>query len=738
MLRNSMKKFIITFIGFISFANVYSQNTISLLIKDAETQEPLSGATVLLKGSTVGAVSDQSGKATLSDVPNGLQTVEISFVSYHKSTKTFNFPDANGTSVEILLEAENEELEEVVITTTRSSRSIQNISTRVEFIGGEELEEKITMQPGNIRMILSESTGIQTQQTSVASGNTTIRIQGLDGRYTQILKDGFPLYSGFSGGLSIMQIPPLDLKQADVIKGSASTLYGGGAIAGLINLISRQPEDEPELSLLVNGSSGVGFDLSTFYSQRSDKVGLTFYGSHNYNKEYDPASIGFSAIPNYKRYTLNPRVFLYFNESDKLVVGVNASFEDRLGGDMKVIEGDSDAQHSFFERNKTNRISTQLHFTHVLNDQKIFSIKNSVNAFKRGITQPNYSFDGNQFSSFSEIGLDITEETLEWAIGLNAWTDKFSEAKLASADSRDYQSNVAGAFIQNTFTASDWLSVESGLRLDYANVTSTESGSLQNLFLLPRISLLLKLSPKITSRVGGGLGYKTPNIFTEKAEEQVFRNVRPVDFNKTQSERSYGVNMDVNYQTLFSENWSFSINQLFFYTRLQKPLVFNGDSLLNAVYYFENANGHTDAIGTESNIKIEFKNFKLFWGYTFVDAKNKFSGGNKEVPLTARHRINAVFMYEVEEKLRLGLETFYFSQQTLTNGVTTPDYWIAGFSAQYKWEHFSPFINFENFTDTRQTRFGTIYSGPIANPEFSEIYAPLDGFLFNAGFILNL
>src|SRR5690606_38064319 len=116
---------------------------------------------------------------------------------------------------------------------------IDDEPTRVEVIAGEEMEEKINMDPSSISMVLNESTGIQVQQTSAASVNYTFRIQGLEGRFTQLLRDGFPLYSGYSGSLSINQIPPLDLKQIEVIKGSSSTLYGGGAIAGLINLISK-------------------------------------------------------------------------------------------------------------------------------------------------------------------------------------------------------------------------------------------------------------------------------------------------------------------------------------------------------------------------------------------------------------------------------------------------------------------------------------------------------------------
>jgi outer membrane receptor for ferrienterochelin and colicins len=153
---------------------------------------------------------------------------------------------------------DGEELEEVVIGATRSSRTIANIPTRLEVIAGEEIDEKGNMKPGDIRMILAESTGIQTQQTSATSGNASIRIQGLDGKYTQIIRDGFPLYSGFSGGLGLLQIAPLDLKQVEVIKGSSSTLYGGGAIAGLVNLVSKVPTDERQLNFFSERHIGPG------------------------------------------------------------------------------------------------------------------------------------------------------------------------------------------------------------------------------------------------------------------------------------------------------------------------------------------------------------------------------------------------------------------------------------------------------------------------------------------------
>ena len=110
-----------------------------------------------------------------------------------------------------------EEIEEVILKSTRTSRTIANTPTRVETIELEEIDEKANMRPSNVAMILHESTGIAVQQTSATSGNSSIRIQCLDGRYTQILKDGFPSFGNFANGLSILEIPPIDLKQVEII-----------------------------------------------------------------------------------------------------------------------------------------------------------------------------------------------------------------------------------------------------------------------------------------------------------------------------------------------------------------------------------------------------------------------------------------------------------------------------------------------------------------------------------------
>ena len=706
---------------------VAAQTSFKAIIKDAETGSPVPGAAAAIRTLSVGGTADEYGIVELQRIPSGQHVIEFSSVGYASRKLSLTFPIYSPAPYEVLLTPSEEELEEIVVTSTRSSRTIADIPTRVEFIAGEELDEKGNMKPGDIRMLLNESTGIQTQQTSPTSANASIRIQGLDGRYTQILKDGFPLYAGFSGGLGLLQTPPLDLKQVEVIKGSSSTLYGGGAIAGLVNLVSKAPTEERELRFLANGTTARGLDLSGYYGQSFGKIGLTIFASRNSNEAYDPADIGLSAIPEFERYTINPRVFFTFSEKTKMNVGVNFTTEERIGGDMKFIEGEGDATHSYFERNDSERYSTQLSFTHHFSASTTFNVKNSFNHFERLLSTPGHTFDGDQNSTFTEINIVNTRKNSEWIAGVNAWTDDFQENTGTGVPARDYTQTTLGAFVQNTVSLSEKFIIEAGLRGDYV----VDYGFL----LLPRLSLLFEKSTQFSSRVGGGLGYKAPTIFTEESERLQYRNVLPISTSGNELEKSYGANWDFNYRTEIGKI-GISINHLFFYTYLKNPLYLlpagNGD------YQFANSDGFTDSKGTETNVKLEYGEFKLFVGYTFTDTKIHHQGTSVQNPLTSKHRLNNVLMFEVEEQWKIGLEAYYFSKQRLTDDTYGRDYWICGFMVEKLWEKFSLFINFENFLDARQTRFDTIYTGTITNPVFRDIYAPVDGFVINGGLKLSL
>ncbi|HLF34246.1 MAG TPA: TonB-dependent receptor [Cyclobacteriaceae bacterium] len=699
------------------------------MIKEKTANEPLAGATAVIRGTSNGAISDVNGYLEIVNIPDGKHDIVFSFVGYESLTKTYEFPLIQTDPIEILLSASISEIEEVVVSATRSSRTIDDIPTRVETISESELEEKAIMQPANVKMALTESTGIQTQQTSATSANASIRIQGLDGKYTQLLKDGLPLYSGFSGGLSIVQIPPLDLKRIEVIKGSSSTLYGGGAIAGLINFVTKAPADKKELSLMVNANNTRALDVSTFYAEKFEKIGVTLFASGNLQSAYDANIDELSDIPQFSRYSINPWVFFYLKNSATLSVGINSNFENRLGGDMVLINDNSDSLHSYFERNLTNRISSQVKFEKVYADKSILTIKNSVGYFDRNIGKPEYIFHAVQVSRFTELSYLFEKNRSEWIIGGNLWSDDFNQVN-PSAFPLDNRLIIAGAFVQNSYKASEKLIMEAGLRADV---------NFQNrLFLLPRISVLNKITNKLSARIGGGLGYKSPSIFSEETEERGFRNIQPIDPAFVKPEQSFGGNFDINFRTPLFGKLSFSMNQLFFYTRLINPLVLSGESFPNGNNPLMTVNGFLESKGIETNLKLGYNEFAFYCGYTFIDAIRHYDTLTVVNPLTAKNRIYMTLMYEIENKLRVGYELFYTGEQWLSNGQDKPDYWVMGISAEYSFGHFSIFANAENFTDMRQTRYEQIYSGSLQEPIFSEIWAPVDGFVFNGGFKINI
>ena len=147
------------------------------------------------------------------------------------------------------------------MTATRTDTRLQDQPLRVEVIDRADIEEKALMTPGSVAMLLSETSGLRVQTTAPSLGAANVRIQGLRGRYAQLLADGLPLY-GSGDSFSLLQVPPLDLEQVEVIKGAASALYGLSALGGVVNLVSRRPRDV-EREVLVNVTSQTGTDLKT-------------------------------------------------------------------------------------------------------------------------------------------------------------------------------------------------------------------------------------------------------------------------------------------------------------------------------------------------------------------------------------------------------------------------------------------------------------------------------------------
>jgi len=729
-----MKKLMLLLLLAFSIADGFSQYTFNAIIKDSQTKEPLIKATISISNLKYHSTSDRKGFIQLTNIPAGQQFIGFSYTGYQTLIDSFHFPLAKNDTIEILLTAAEDELDEVVIQSTRTGRTIKNAPTRVETIDGEELDEKNNMRPSNVSMLLHESTGLQVQQTSATSANASIRVQGLDGRYTQLLKDGYPNFGNFASGLSILEIPPLDLKQVEVIKGPASTLYGGGAIAGVVNFISKTPKEKAEYNFIVNQSNIGQTNVGAYLSQKKGKFRYALLALVNFQKAYDVDKDEFSELPKSDNFTINPRLYYFPNETTTITIGNSYTKGNNKGGDMLVLKGKGDADHIYFEENKTIRNTTIAEFEKRFSNRNNFKIKQSLSFFDRKINIPGYSFAGINTNSFTDISYVANKKNHTIIGGINFIYDKFKQ-RFATADSnQNTNSFTSGLYLQDTWDISDRVKIEAGARLDhirYSNINYSRNET----FFLPRISALFKISDKISSRIGGGLGYKTPTIFTEQTEAMQYQKVLALD--NVSAEKSIGFTADINYKTTIGRDFSFSINQLFFFTSISNPLVLQTNAQGN--YYFSNAGKPIQSRGFETNLKFIFKeDLKLFAGYTYTYAKANYLNGNQFLPLLPKNKLNLTLIYEKENNFKLGLEGYLTDNQYLYNGDRTPSYWEFGAMAEKTFRKISIFINFENFTDQRQSNYKTVVNPPHTNPSFDDIWNHTEGFVINGGVKIKL
>jgi len=229
----------------------------------AETR-PVPQAQVVVSGKT--AQTDANGRLTLQVAPG---PIEITVVKegFNPVTVTATAVAGQSQAIPIPLERQTAIEEHVTVSATRTDKRIEDQPMRVEVLDAEEIEEKQLMTPGDIVMMLNEMGGLRVQATSPSLGAASVRVQGMRGRYTRFLSDGLPLFGADVGGLGLLQIPPTDLGQVEVIKGVASALYGAGALGGVVDLISRRPGKDPAREALINRTSRGGTDAVLFAAQ---------------------------------------------------------------------------------------------------------------------------------------------------------------------------------------------------------------------------------------------------------------------------------------------------------------------------------------------------------------------------------------------------------------------------------------------------------------------------------------
>jgi len=694
--------------------------------------KPVAGAFVEIKGFNANTITDSTGYFKTSLLKQNKISIHITAIGFESIDTSLEI--TKDIYVSFYMHEKIDALEEVIIvSSSRNNSRIEDLPTKIEVLGAEELHEENQIKPGNIASLLGDIAGIQIQQTNAATANADMRIQGLQGKYTQILRDGMTLFGGFSGSFGILQIPPLDVQQVELIKGASSTLYGGGAIAGMLNIISKRPKNgASEKNITLNYSTLQEKNINLFFSGRNKKTGYTLFAGGNLQPAIDVNKDGFSDVPKTNSLFIHPRFFNYINPKETLIIGYTFSKENRKGGDMLVLDNKSSSLHQFFNGSDSYRNGVDLTYENKFSENERIEVKANINAFNRKIETNTFGMNAIQSMWYSEFAYSKNIGNNKLIVGANFNGDDFSKSFPDSSLLPSEKNSTAGIFGQIDFKPTTKTTIQTGLRIDETKNYGT--------FILPRISVMYKPNHAWTLRASSGLGYKPPTLFNNEIDERDYKYIKGYAANIV-SEKSFGYNADANYKTHVND-WSITLNQTFFYTQINKPTSlyyqygFIGTRPLFA--YYVNEDKPLTTKGFETYIAANKDALEIYLGYVYTDAKRTYNTYYPTLPLIAKHKIATVVAYEFSEKLRAGIEAAYTGKQTLDNGTQTIDYVFAAAMVRYGIGKVSFVLNIENIFDYRQNKNNQVVFPPYTNPSFPEIWAPLDGRVVNLSMLIKL
>ena len=618
---------------------------------------------------------------------------------------------------------EMEEMEEVLVQATRSRRRVQDQPTRIEVLDQEEISEKVMMRPGNISMMLAETGGLRVQVTSPALGSSNIRIHGMRGRYTQLLADGLPLYGGQASGLGLLQVPPSDLGQVEVIKGSASALYGGQALGGVINLVSKRPSGETEGEVILNATTRAGQDFSTY---ASSPFGNGWSGSllvaANHHSAKDLDDDGWIDLPEYERWSVRPRFFWDGLEGTNLYLTVGAMGEDRNGGALSDnVVPDS---NPFPQNQDTDRLDAGFVLQHPINDQLSAQVRASAVRQQHDHLFGDLLEEDRHQTILTEASLSGDLSSAAWVGGVAFQSDEY-ESDTFSIHDYKYESPAAFAHFDQDL----------GERLTAALSVRWDDHSEYGGELSPRMALLFR-DGAWTIRGSWGSGFFAPTPFLEETEAAGLSRLEPLA--NLNAETAETAAIDVSYSA----------------GNLETGLTFFGSNIDDAVrletlaadrVQMVNVEGVTRTRGIEALMRWRLDDLVVTASYLYTDASepDEDDMGRRNVPLTPRHSAGMVAFWEVEEKGRLGFEVYYTGTQSLEDNpyrTESDPYFEVGLLGEITRGRYSFSLNLENLLNVRQTRDDVLVR-PNRTPDGRwtvDAWAPLEGFVANAGVRIRL
>lgn len=623
--------------------------TDAMLFGDVKSgDEHIPFATITFKGTTIGTAADATGHFKITDMPLGEQTLLFSAVGYKTLEKKVVFESKKSVTVFAQLEPDNIGLEQVVVSADRNAKSRREAATIVNSINPKLFErvQSVTLSEG-----LNFSPGLRMENNCQNCGFSQVRMNGLEGPYSQILINSRPVFSGLAGVYGLELIPANMIERVEVVRGGGSSMYGSNAIAGTINLITKDPVANNFEAAVSSGAVGAGNDgeaaidyninLNGSYVTDDYRTGMSIFGFHRKRDAFDANADGFSELSEIKNLTLGGRVYQRLANRAKLTLDYFNIYEFRRGGnklDLPMHEAD-------ITESLTHRINSgALNFDQLLRDEDQFTAFAAFQTVNRdsyyGANQDPSAYGNTKDFTYS-AGVqynrhmhDLMFADMDLTAGLEINGGNLRDKKLGYYDPEvdthfgstlvaDQTTTTGAGFLQSEWKT-EKLVFSAGLRFDHYKIKeqTAEGEGVAGNVLSPRISLLYDIGDHLQFRTGFARGFRAPQIYDEDLHIETSGSRKVIHKNAPnltqETSNSYTASLD--YSNTVGK-WQYQVLLEGFYTRLLNP--------------FANEYGHPDENGTVvytrinaadgasvRGINLEFNlapaaNFQLQSGFTF-------------------------------------------------------------------------------------------------------------------------
>ena len=576
---------------------------------------PLEAANVYLNATAVGVTTNQKGAFSIStDARSAALT--ISYIGY----KTKTIVISNGKyDLGIIELVPYDSLEEIVISGTLKQISKLDSPVPVEVYGKAFFSANPT---ASVFEALENVNGIRPQLNCNVCNTGDIHINGQEGSYTMVLIDGLPIVSGLSTVYGLSGIPQSLIERVEIVKGPASTLYGSEAIGGVINLITKLPENSPAFSIdtFFSGWGEANTDLGYKYRLSARSYGLLGINYYNYSNPIDNNGDGFTDL------TLQDRLSIFnkFRFGDNLSVATRFVYEDRWGGQMNWAPKYRGGDQVYGESIYTARIEAfgKYQFNSNLSLQFSFNDHNQNSVY--GTTL----FNAKQSIGFGQMIWNKTLSKNDLLIGLAYRYTYYDDDTSAVYNNNAGVTHLPGVFVQNETKIDAYNTLLLGLRYDH--------NSIHGNILTPRINYKINnLDKSAIFRLSAGTGYRVAQVFTE--DHAALTGAREVVFvDELAPEKSRNINLNYVKTFYFKQGVIFDIDLSLFHTVFSNKIIPDYDTNPNKIIY-DNLDGSSISTGASLNANLVNQNgVRINLGATYIDTYAKAAGVKTRPYLTER------------------------------------------------------------------------------------------------------